>query len=57
MGEFSKSPQILVTTQRDIVLEHYLKVGLLFLRTLLRLIDYLKVFFYPQQLLIDSRAN
>ena len=44
MGEFSKSPQIPVTTQRDIVLEHnYLKVSLVFLRTLLKQIDY-----YPE---------
>ena len=43
MGEFSKSPQIPVTTQSDIVLEHYLKVSLVFLRTLLKQTDYFEV--------------
>ena len=30
MGEFSKTPQIPVTTQRDIVFDHYLKISLFF---------------------------
>ena len=45
MGEFSKSPQISVTTQREIVLECYLKISLVFLRTPQKLIDYSEVIF------------
>ena len=43
MGEFSKSPQIPVTTQGEIVLERYLKISLVFLRTPQKEIDYFEV--------------
>ena len=51
MGEFFKSPQIPLTTQGDIVLQHYLKVSLVFLRTLVKEIDYFEV------ILLQTTAN
>ena len=43
MGEFSKSPQIPVTIQREIELERYLKISLVFFRTPQIWIDYSEV--------------
>ena len=57
MWEFSKTRQTPVTTPRDIVLEHYLKIGVVFFANAPKIDRLFWGYFDPADYYFDSRVN